>query len=136
MLDHVPSLLRSRFVQWVSTPLRHHLNAHSSRVVRSRTIALEAEHRRDVGQLAHEVAVLSKRNHVQATNLAASIRLSEGTRAQVAHTCAQLTDIRTEVVDARDELAEIRKELAAARDRLGPSRGRNSATAPVAGRDV
>ena len=100
----MPSLLKSRFVQWLSTPLRRHLGAHTTRIVTVHTDPTRSQ----LGQLTSEVAVLSRRNHVQATNLAGSIRLSEDTRAQLIAVGEELATIREELATIRVELADIR----------------------------
>jgi chromosome segregation ATPase len=99
----VPSILRSRLFQWISAPLRLHLSSHTKRIV-DRAIA---EPQREIDHLTSEVAVLSKRGHLQATDLAASVHLSETTRSQLADAREQLAEIRCELTALRADLADI-----------------------------
>jgi predicted nucleic acid-binding Zn-ribbon protein len=103
----VPSILRSRLFQWISTPLRLHLGAHTRRIAREYLDNAIAEHQRDITQLTSEVAVLSRRSYVQATNLAASVQLSETTRSQLADAREELAEIRRQITALREELAEV-----------------------------
>jgi septal ring factor EnvC (AmiA/AmiB activator) len=103
----VPSILSSRLFQWISTPLRAHLSAHTQRIAREKFNKASAEQQRDIGQLTSEIAVLSKRGHVQATNLAAFVQLSESTRSELAEARKELAEIRCELTSIREELAQI-----------------------------
>jgi predicted nucleic acid-binding Zn-ribbon protein len=104
----VPSILRSRLFQWMSTPLRLHLSSHTRRISREYLDRAIAEHQRDISQLTSEVAVLSRRSYVQATDLAASVQQSETTRSQLADARGELVEIRREITALREELAAIR----------------------------
>jgi hypothetical protein len=103
----VPSILRSRLFQWISTPLRLHLSSHTKRIALEYVNRAIAQHQREIGHLTSEVAVLSKRGHLQATDLAASVQLSETTRSQLADAREQLAEIRCELTALRADLADI-----------------------------
>lgn len=111
----ITRVLRSRVVQRFSAPLRHHLKAHTKRVVKSEIASTRDKLRDqlsgDVYLLAADLDALRKRTSVQATNLAGSVRYIESLTADVRGIGERLDAVSAQLADVVEQLAKLQARL-------------------------